>query len=78
MYAWDPDINLSQGLQTVGEGLTPVRKTSLPLHAKSLQLCLTATPGTPARQAPLSLGFSRHEHWCGLPCPSPPPSSVVS
>ena len=78
MYAWDPDINLSQGLQTVGEGLTPVRKTSLPLHAKSLQLCLTATPGTPALQAPLSLGFSRQEHWCGLPCPSPPPSSVVS
>ena len=24
-----------------------------------------------AHQAPLSLGFSRHEHWSGLPFPSP-------
>ena len=24
-----------------------------------------------ARQAPLSLGFSRQEHWNGLPFPSP-------
>ena len=22
-----------------------------------------------AHQAPLSMGFSRHEHWSGLPCP---------
>ena len=28
---------------------------------------LTATPWTVARQAPLSLGFSRQEHWRGLP-----------
>ena len=26
---------------------------------------------TVARQAPLSLGFSRQEYWIGLPCPSP-------
>ena len=24
-----------------------------------------------ASQAPLSMGFSRHEYWSGLPCPSP-------
>ena len=30
-----------------------------------------ATPGTVARQAPLSLGFSRQECWSGLPLPSP-------
>ena len=24
-----------------------------------------------AHQAPLSMGFSRQEHWSGLPCPSP-------
>ena len=24
-----------------------------------------------ARQAPLSMGFSRHEYWSGLPFPSP-------
>ena len=23
------------------------------------------------RQAPLSMGFSRQEHWSGLPCPPP-------
>ena len=34
--------------------------------AKLLQSCLTA-----AHQAPLSLGFSRQEHWSGLPFPSP-------
>ena len=26
-----------------------------------------------AHQAPLSLGFSRQEHWSGLPFPSPEP-----
>ena len=30
-----------------------------------------ATPRTVARQAPLSMGFSRQEHWRGVPCPSP-------
>ena len=34
-----------------------------------VQLC--ATPWAVARQAPLSLAFSRHEHWSGLPCPPP-------
>ena len=32
---------------------------------------LCATPETVAHQAPLSLGFSRQEHWSGLPFPSP-------
>ena len=34
-----------------------------------VQLC--ATPETAAHQAPPSLGFSRQEHWSGLPFPSP-------
>ena len=29
------------------------------------------TPWTVARQAPLSTGFSKQEHWNGLPCPPP-------
>ena len=29
------------------------------------------TPGTVAHQAPLSMGFSRQEYWCGLPFPFP-------
>ena len=32
---------------------------------------LLATPWTAARQAPLSMGFSRHEYWSGVPLPSP-------
>ena len=31
---------------------------------------LLATPWTAAHQAPLSLGFSRQQHWSGLPFPS--------
>ena len=34
-----------------------------------VRLCVT--PQTAACQAPLSLGFSRQEHWSGLPFPSP-------
>ena len=32
---------------------------------------LFATLWTVARQAPLSMGFSRQEYWSGLPCPPP-------
>ena len=32
---------------------------------------LFATSWTVALQAPLSVGFSRQEHWSGLPCPPP-------
>ena len=41
--------------------------------AKSLQLCPTLCDliDSTAQQAPLSLGFSRQEHWSGLPFPSP-------
>ena len=38
-------------------------------HFSHVQLCVT--PETAAHQAPLSLGFSRQEHWSGLPFPSP-------
>ena len=38
-------------------------------HFSHVRLC--ATPETAAHQAPPSLGFSRQEHWSGLPCPSP-------
>ena len=32
---------------------------------------LLANPPTAVRQAPLSVGFPRQEHWSGLPCPPP-------
>ena len=37
-------------------------------HFSSVQLCVTLQ--TAAHQAPPSLGFSRQEHWSGLPFPS--------
>ena len=39
--------------------------------SKSLQLCLFAALWTVARQAPLSMGFSRQKYWSWLPCPLP-------
>ena len=39
--------------------------------AFSSHIQLFVTPKTVARQAPLSMGFSRREYWSGLPFPSP-------
>ena len=36
-----------------------------------IRVRLFATPWTVARQAPLSVGFSRQEYWSGLPFLSP-------
>ena len=38
-------------------------------HFSHVRLCVT--PETAAHEAPPSLGFSRQEHWSGLPFPSP-------
>ena len=39
---------------------------------QSLQSCPTlCSPRAVARQAPLSMGFSRQEYWRALPCPPP-------
>ena len=54
--------------------------------ARFSRVQLFATLWTVARQAPLSMGFSRQEYWSGLPCspsgdiPSPQaePTSPVS
>ena len=55
-----------------------VKQTCFPLLAH-VHVCvqsfsrvqLFVTPWTVARQAPLSMGFSRQKYWCGLPFPSP-------
>ena len=52
--------------------LSLLRKVLLLLllsHFSRVRLCVT--PQTAAHQAPLSLGFSRQEHWSELPFPSP-------
>ena len=36
-----------------------------------------AASGTVARQAPLSVGFPRQEHWSGLPFPPPGKGPIV-
>ena len=41
------------------------------LLSRFSRVWLCATPETAAHQAPLSLGFSRQEHWSGLPFPFP-------
>jgi len=53
--------------------ITEIKNTLLLLLLLSrfsrVRLC--STPETAAYQALLSLGFSRQEHWSGLPFPSP-------
>ena len=50
-------------------GASNERMLLLLSHFSRVRLC--ATPWTAAHQAPPSLGFSRQEHWSGLPFPSP-------
>ena len=46
--------------------------TIIATAAKLLQSCpILCDPIDGSPQAPLSLGFSRQEHWSGLPFPSP-------
>ena len=40
------------------------------MHVCSV-ICDSVIPWTAALQALLSMGFSRQEHWSGLPCPPP-------
>ena len=50
---------------------TPFHFLLLLLLSRFSRVWLCATPEMAAHQAPLSLGFSRQEHWSGLPFPSP-------
>ena len=69
------DICVCEGITAVKRKLTQYlnQLTLLWLlllsHFSRVQLC--ATPETAAHQAPPSLGFSRQEHWSGLPFPPP-------
>ena len=50
------------------DAVTHFRGLNLPVLRR---VWLFATPWTVAHQAPLSTGFSRQEHWSGLPFPPP-------
>lgn len=49
----------------------PRRVVSLVVVESLSRVRLFRPPWTVARQAPLSIGFSRKEYWSGLPCPLP-------
>ena len=60
------------GIKIARRNVNNLRYADAAAAAKSLQSCPTLSdpidgspPGSP------SLGFSRQEHWSGLPCPSP-------
>ena len=48
-----------------------LQKSLLLLLSRFSRVRLCVTPWTAAQQAPPSLGFSRQDHWSGLPFPSP-------
>ena len=70
-----PTQESNQGLLHCRLIILPTELSGKPLllllrsRFSSVRLC--ATPETAAHQAPPSLGFSRQEHWSGLPFPSP-------
>ena len=47
---------------------TKTTVNKIPFHIHSVD---SSAPGTAARQSPLSMGFSRQEHWSRLPFPRP-------
>ena len=51
--------------------LKSLNREILLLLSRFSRVRLCATPETAAHQAPLPLGFSRQEHWSGLPFPPP-------
>ena len=55
-------------IQLTKEGMLICKMQVCMLSHFSLVL-LFATPWTIVCQAPLSMGFSRQEYWCGVPCP---------
>ena len=66
----DPEDRKQTKLQVLHEACTLLLLLLLLLsHLSCVQLC--ATPEMADHQAPPSLGFSRQEHWSGVPFPSP-------
>ena len=70
VYSIEIAIKLGNLLNILLQKL-PLKKRQLLLlsHFSHVRLCVI--PQTASHQAPLSLGFSRQEHWSGLPFPSP-------
>ena len=74
MVGWYHRLNghTFEQIPGVGDGQGGLVSCSLLLLLSCFsRVRLCATPETAAHQAPQSLGFSRQEHWSGLPFPSP-------
>ena len=65
-------MNLGREQSTAEEGTAGAKSGYVPLVCvRFSHVLLFAILWTIACQAPLSMGFSRQEHWSGLPCPPP-------
>ena len=64
----NPETELTSHVSHIGKR---AKGMQLLLLRRFSRVWLCATPWTAAHQAPPSLGFSRQEHWSGLPFPSP-------
>ena len=58
--------------------VSPIVLLLLLLLSRFSRVWLCAIPWTAAHRAPLSWGFSRQEHWSGLPFPSPTDACMLS
>ena len=67
--SWDHTQEFYTNQSEVQMGLCANVLLLLLIRFCCVRLC--ATPEMAGHQAPLSLGFSRQEHWSGLPFPSP-------
>ena len=65
-----PVIPQARTLEWVATSFSNASKWKVKVKSLS-RVWLLATPWTAAYQAPLSMGFSRQEHWSGLPFLSP-------
>ena len=72
-----PGILQARTLEWVAISFSNVWKWKVKVKSLS-RVRLFATPWTAAYQAPPSVGFSRQEHWSGVPLPSPIGTLVLS
>ena len=67
-----PDPGIKPGSPALQADSLPTELSGNNIKVKSLsRIQLLATPWTAAYQASPSMGFSRQEHWSGVPLPSP-------
>ena len=65
-----PGILQARILEWVAISFSNACKWEVKVNSLS-RIRILATPWTAAHQAPPSMGFSRQEHWSGVPLPSP-------